>query len=148
MVSVASIFGVLCILVGGILLVRLLFMRHLAIASRSWPMVAGRITASRKEIVRDEDGDMSYYPIVEYDYVVAGQACTSSIIKFSLEKDSEVVADHILGRYSPGTMVSVYHHPRKPRLSVLEPGGFSHVDLVYFLFSLFFLAVGVIFIRQ
>ena len=146
MVSVASIFGILCIAMGGILFVYLLLTRHLAVASRSWPSVPGVITSSRKQKVKDDEGDICFYPKVEYEYVVNGVTHTSDVIKFGAGSDNEISADRVLSRYQAGSMVIVRHHPRRPALSVLEPGGLSVVDLAYFLFACFFLSGGVAFI--
>lgn len=92
-------------------------------ASVHWPVAAGIVTESR--IGRTRGGNRTTYsPEVRYRYEVGGRAYDGDRVYFSgidLSSNHDYAVD-ITARYAVGNRVDVYHHPRDPRLAVLQPG--------------------------
>jgi hypothetical protein len=73
----------------------------------------------------DDDGDISttYGASIQYEYNVSGQEIQGTRRSFTdMRTNSVRRAEQILARYPQDSSVTVYHHPDKPSLSVLEPG--------------------------
>ncbi len=111
-------------LLGGGLLVSGVMLARRALASRSWPEVAGKITSvnmSRVWIGRST----LYYPDIRYEYTVNEARLPGSQIGFAstLPGFSHGAAIYALQRtYPRGHRVLVRYNPVDPGDSVLEPG--------------------------
>lgn len=95
--------------------------------SRNWLTAQGEITDSGIEVHQsmDDEGDMSttYGASIQYTFNVSGQEIQGTRRSFSdVRTSSRRRAEQILARYPQGSSVTVYHHPDKPSLSVLETG--------------------------
>ncbi len=92
--------------------------------SRHWPQVRGKIVAShmKSEIKSVAQGSqISYVPVIRYEYHVEGRPYASSRLNFSVVQGiSEDWARGIADRYPVGKEVVVYYDPKKPSESVLE----------------------------
>ena len=89
-------------------------------ASQAWPAVAGQITGSRLGTQSSDDGT-SYFPMVHYQYAVAGQAYQNDRIVFGGGiTGNRGPAETILARYPVGHTVPVYYNPANPQEAVLE----------------------------
>lgn len=96
--------------------------RRLSRASRSWPMVDGRVTAASVEPRYDPDNGPWYELVIRYEYGVAGRVYTGSVISFANETVYSVEEGNArLAKYPVGAGVRVRVHPRRPGLAVLEP---------------------------
>ena len=95
--------------------------------SRNWPITEGKVVHSGVQAHQsmDDDGDISttYGASIQYAYNVSGQEIQGTRRSFTeMRTNSARRAEQILARYPQGSSVTVYHHPDKPSLSVLEPG--------------------------
>ncbi len=95
--------------------------------SRNWPITEGKVVHSGVQAHQsmDDDGDISttYGASIQYEYNVSGQEIQGTRRSFTEMRTNSVRrAEQILARYPQDSSVTVYHHPDKPSLSVLEPG--------------------------
>ncbi len=95
--------------------------------SRNWPITEGKVVHSGVQAHQsmDDDGDISttYGASIQYEYNVSGQEIQGTRRSFTdMRTNSVRRAEQILARYPQDSSVTVYHHPDKPSLSVLEPG--------------------------
>jgi hypothetical protein len=112
-------------------------------ACRNWPETKGVIDkAAVQEIVTtDQDGtSRSYWPAIEYSYLVAGQRRTQSRIRFGAGVYStgfRFYPRRLLGHYTVRQDVSVFYDPADPSSSVLERGrtGWEHCFMATLLFG-------------
>ena len=82
-----GIFALVFIILGIVLIIGNARARKRAGESQSWPITSARILVSdvRVSQTQDEDGNLqapAYYPYVEYDYLVNGQAYQSKKLSF------------------------------------------------------------------
>lgn len=118
-------FGGFFFLAGGLLLFFAIRTRKKSSASLSWPSTTGTIHSStvRRNSSTDEDGHTSYTfsPIVEYDYLVNGQAYKGKTIHYGITPSpSMATAQKEVDRFAPGMQVTVFYNPEKPNEAVLE----------------------------
>ena len=118
-------FGGFFFLAGAILLFFTLRTRKKSNASMSWPSATGQISAAsvRKNSSTDEDGyvDITYSPIVEYDYWVNGQVYKGHRIHFGITPSPRPgAAQAEVDRFPVGRQVTVFYNPEKPGEAVLE----------------------------
>ncbi len=95
--------------------------------SRNWPMTEGKVIHAGIQAHQstDDEGDTSttYGASIQYEYNVSGQEIQGTRRSFTEMRTNSVRrAEQILARYPQDSSVTVYHHPDKPSLSVLEPG--------------------------
>ncbi len=95
--------------------------------SRNWPITEGKVVHSGVQAHQsmDDDGDISttYGASIQYSYNVSGQEIQGTRRSFTdMRTNSVRRAEQILARYPQDSSVTVYHHPDKPSLCVLEPG--------------------------
>lgn len=115
------------LVVGILLVVGNVRARKRADASQTWPSTAGRILLSEVRIsqTRDDDGNLqapSFYPYVEYDYILNGQAYKSHKLGFGgheMFTTHEAAAGKLVS-YPVGANVQLFFNPQKPDDSVLE----------------------------
>lgn len=97
-------------------------------AAERWPTVEGTVVSAEISSRWNSGTDgsrrtRSYTPDITYRYVVLGDEYTGNRVMFAqYSSNTESDIRPILRRYPRGSTVTVYHHPRKPELSVLEPG--------------------------
>lgn len=115
--------GFALLLVIGVVMTLILLRRTMqGLASKGWPSTPGIVRSSGVSTRYDEDGTMHKANIV-YEYVAGGARQFGERRSFSdYRSSSGLLAHRIVARYPVGTQVRVYYHPRKPELSVLEPG--------------------------
>lgn len=94
-------------------------------ASQSWNKATGTITqASLKEHASSGQEDhittINYEPRVEYTYEVSGVSYMGKRIAFGANTFNYNKAREIVGRYPPGSAVTVNYDPQKPEEAVLE----------------------------
>jgi hypothetical protein len=130
---------IVIILIGGVVLFMLGRDILRGLSSRNWPTAEGRITFSSMDVRQssDEDGTSTTYgAAVVYSYNVFGQEFQGARRTFTdVRTSSAKRTQRILERYPQGSSVTVYYHPEKPSLSVLEPGvgWFSYVGAIFVL---------------
>ncbi len=117
-----------------------------AILRRRWPSVPGKILHSSIRESFRIDGDMDdgmtkvleYIPQLSYEYEVAGKRYVSNDIEGFSPPDTEdrVQVEAMLARWTPGTVVTVYYRPSRPRKAYLAPNAFPRVRLVLLVLSL------------
>lgn len=97
-------------------------------AAERWPTVEGTVVSAEIRRHRSTSGSggnrtRSFTPDITYRYVVLGEEYTSNRVMFAqYSSNTESDIRPILRKYPRGSLVTVYHHPRRPELSVLEPG--------------------------
>jgi len=85
----------------------------------SWPCVLGRITAS--SVSRHEDAEHLWFHCdLRYQYSVDGRSYEGSALAVGGSSGDEKGANEEHRRYPLGSLVTVYHNPRKPQDAVLE----------------------------
>jgi hypothetical protein len=131
----AEVPAMLCAIGFG-LVVLLFFIgyRRYLMRANAWPVVPGRVTVSRVEERRGDDGGArhrSYEAVVEYRYQVGGLSFSSRQIALGLRMSgSRTGADAIVTRYPTGATVEVHHDPTNPSEAALEnPTGRSWILL-------------------
>lgn len=114
-------------------------------ASQNWPTTEGVILTSevKTDLGKSDDVEPKYKAAVTYRYAVGGYEYTGERVSFSgqtfLEKGK---ADSLVKRYNKGKRVKVYYDPKKPHVSVLEPGtasGPPFISIILVFIVLFFL---------
>jgi len=95
--------------------------------SQTWPSTTGRILVSEVRVsqTRDEDGHLerpTYYPYVEYDYILNGQAYKSHKLGFGGHEmfNNQAAAVAKLAPYPVGANLQLFYNPQKLDDSVLE----------------------------
>ena len=91
--------------------------------SMSWPSVPGRVVHSsyREEVVKNEDTETEYVPLIQYEYQVGGEIHRGSRIAFFSEHyGSREKALERLGAFPAGHPVNVFYDPAKPGEAVLQ----------------------------
>jgi hypothetical protein len=121
---------VMTLIFGAIGLGLLLFgrsARRKALASQSWPTVAGTVTESEVKITQDSSGSgldaqetTHYKPVVKYQYSVEGMEYAGSRIAFGAMNSAHSAANAVVARYPAGASVTVRYDPEKPAEAVLE----------------------------
>jgi hypothetical protein len=92
-------------------------------ASKSWPCVSGRVvhTSYREQVIKNEDTETEYVPLVQYEYQVGGQTHRGTRIAFFAENcATREKALERLGAFPVGHPVSVFYDPAKPADAVLQ----------------------------
>ena len=90
-------------------------------ACKSWPTCEGTVVESEVKVMGGRRD--SYAPKIKYSYTVSGKAYTSDRYAYGdthfwEERD----AKKIVGKYPPGSPVTIYYSSWNPGMSVLAPG--------------------------
>ncbi len=123
-----SLFPLVFVGVGLILLAVGAYQIYRGRQSTQWPTVTGVITVSElgKHVDRDTDtGSTSttYSADISYDYVVDDVAYVNGSVYFgSMQSSDPSTARLVLNRYPVEKRVTVYYNPARPQQAVLEPG--------------------------
>ena len=92
-------------------------------AAQGWAKSEGRIL-SATTVIDETDEDIVYRPVIRYAFRAGDDDREGSRVR--LLDDGRTVtrakADALVGRYPPGTIVSVRYDPRDPALSCLDMG--------------------------
>lgn len=111
------------LLTGGFLIVKSIIDGRNSKASLQWLSVPGTVVFSR--MVEFPCGESTgSRPEVRYSYMVNGQACQSSRVKFGNANSQEILA-----KYPLSNPVQVFFDPHKPSSAVLETGGSTRTIL-------------------
>jgi len=144
-----SISLVMTLILGGVGLGLLLFgrsARRKALASQSWPTVAGMVTESEVKVTEQTSGSgmdaeqtTHYKPVVKYQYSVEGMEFTGSRIAFGAMNSAHSAANAVVARYPAGASVTVRYDPEKPAEAVLETktGGGAMLMVLGVMFLIF-----------
>ena len=95
--------------------------------SRSWPQSEGEIVMSDVASVASSTPETGrrrlYQAAVEFRYAVNDQEYSGHNVRLiSIQSSNAAAHRSVAKRYPPGKIVTVYHHPRRAALSLLEPG--------------------------
>lgn len=131
------------IIIGFVATILILRQRRIAMQSRTWPYVEGKVALSKvEESWSSSSGGRSrmYTPKVIYEYVVDGQSYFGEQISISGSVSTSMSrhAEKVVADYPFGASVRVYYDPERPSESALQVG------VKPFLY--FFLLVGLLFI--
>jgi hypothetical protein len=120
---------------------------HRAVAAtRTWPAVTGRITASRLV-----PGRRTAAADVAYAYAIGGRTYTGNRVQVAHRLGDFLIAmshrhaQTLLERYPPDATVLVYYDPARPEEAVLEPGEGSHLVRVLVIAGCVVMVVAAIF---
>jgi hypothetical protein len=96
--------------------------------ARSWPTASGTITRVdiQKLVTRDIDNyeNVTYKPILEYDFAAAGRLYKASRVRFGsgiYTSSLKWVSTRYLRQFQAGMPVTVHYNPADPGDSVLNP---------------------------
>ena len=132
------IIGLIFVGIGGAAAVSALVDLRSGKRTAAWPRVKGKVLASSVVESHSEFGT-SYSAKVEYEYAVNGIPHTSDRIKFGWERMDERFAKGTAERYPARSLVTVYHDPQEPSLSVLE----REIEVGSVIFVILFGLVGI-----
>lgn len=113
-----------CVLIGLILIVLSINLLWKSQQVNQWQETTGTIlTSELKEYIK-KPSDKAYQLKVSYEYIVKGKQYLSRRIFFgdTLRASSRLVAEAQRIKYQPGTTVTVYYNPKKPKEALLQPG--------------------------
>lgn len=130
------IFPLLFGFLGVLFLVLGLVQRSKGQAVAKWPKVPGEVLAAglKDHVSTDEDSGttVSYEPVIQYRYQVAGQEFRSD--RYRLGSKHTVMdqkrAAAVAARYPAGTRVDVFYNPQNPADAVLEAGSAGGTVLI------------------
>lgn len=115
---------------GGFLLLTSLRNTFYSFFTRNWPQTPGKIIQSeiQKHPRKFDTGTFDVYEIhLQYEYQVAGQTYQNNAYAFD-QKRLEFFENHlqkahsIQNEYALDQKISVYYHPKKPKIAFLYPG--------------------------
>lgn len=99
---------------------------RLAEQSAHWPTVSGMVrnsTVEKRRVHRGRSTVTAYAARVIYEYTVAGDIYTGSIIRFCYAPTRSITtAKEEAAQYPAGSSVTVAYDPSAPSLGVLQPG--------------------------
>ncbi|MFN8373767.1 MAG: DUF3592 domain-containing protein [Anaerolineae bacterium] len=114
----------LCLVADMPLLFALLyFMQQRRVrAAEHWSVTLGEIVASEVRAHTGRRGNVSYTPLIVYEYEVTGQRYRGERVNFGLGMASGVRswAEEKVTQYAVGSRVEVYYDPGDPANAVLE----------------------------
>jgi hypothetical protein len=120
-----------------------------ASASRSWPVVTGKILAAGIEPRTSRSGSSgystSYYPVVQYEYTVNGQRFLGNRITFGGDVGYgwTNMAQRQIANYVPNSNVAVFYDPNEPGNAVLERTAGASGKIYWLVAILIFVILGV-----
>ncbi len=141
-----SLFSLVFVVIGALIL---LYGRRVAAkanASMAWPSTEGVIAHSSVSAPTTSD-DSTWSTDIAYQYEVKGRPYSSSAISLAHYSSSERRARAIAARYPRAARVVVYYDPANPAEAVLERGGGTGITLLYVVGALFG-GVGVFFLAM
>ena len=115
---IVGIIGFVFLLLNGIFLGILFFMRRKMAAVSQWPSTMGSVIMSTLDRRSSDDG-YTDYPLVQYSYQVGGQAYQGMKIAPGPEVGG-TGAGKVVARYPAGAQVMVFYNPQNPSEAVLE----------------------------
>jgi hypothetical protein len=92
--------------------------------NNGWPHVDGRITASNVAdyyVLLSRGATHTWAPQITYEYVVSGQAFTSTTIAYGKSYSHKRAVEYA-ARFHAGATIPVYYDPKVPSRAVLERG--------------------------
>jgi len=109
---------------GALLAAATAYLSWLGYSMASWPQVRGTVTISKAERISDEAGHSVTLRKLQYTYEVSHQRYVSSRVRFGLGHGrwSQAYQVHAAS-LAEGQSVTVWYHPRWPRLCALQPRG-------------------------
>jgi len=120
----------------------ILNLKH-AVCSRGWPQAKGEILSSELKGQSRGKDRTRYYTRILYRYTVNNTDYESGKVGFhdAMSTDRKYVKG-IVERYPKGKEVTVFYHPKKPGLAVLEPGLTVTIGILGpFIFGIAFLCI-------
>ncbi|HEY0021775.1 MAG TPA: DUF3592 domain-containing protein [Longimicrobium sp.] len=109
---------------GALLLAATVYLAWLGFSVTSWPQVRGTVTTLTADEIIGEDGFSWTLRKLRYTYQVSHKRYVGRRVRFGLGhwRFSLVYQGHA-ETLSVGQSVTVWHHPRWPRLCTLQPEG-------------------------
>lgn len=109
---------------GALLVAATAYLTWLGSSIASWPQVRGTVTLSKADQFTGEDGYSFTLRKLRYTYEVSNRRYVSSRVRFGLVygRWSQAYQRHAES-LAEGQSVTVWHHPRWPRLCTLQPRG-------------------------
>ena len=148
-ISIASLFSLVFILIGGALIHYAIRMTGKARQSLSWPSTEGEIAHSavlyKTETAATTSNAGTYKADISYRYKVNGANYSSSSISILDFSSTLGRAQRIVESYPDKSTVRVYYNPADFSDAVLEPGGAGGINLLYAIGGIF-AAAGLIFL--
>ena len=93
---------------------------RLALTSKDWMAAPGIVVQSEVIAIPGRE-ETSYFPDVQFEYVVNDHRYTADTVRFGEYTSlSQRRAEAIVSRYPPGSRVTVYYNPENPETAVLE----------------------------
>ena len=116
---VIGIIGFVLLILNGVFLGIIFFMRRKMAAVSKWPSTLGTVNASYLERRSSSEGGSTNYPVVQYSYQVSGQAYHTTKLAPGPEVGG-TGAGKVVARYPVGAHVMVFYDPQNPSEAVLE----------------------------
>ncbi len=114
------------------------------IDSDNWPSTSGIVIDTKIIEHTDDDNYVTgYSPEIEYSYTVYGKPYISDDFSYNSETGEYEWADSIINQHPINSLIEVYYHPTKHKLSVLDPG-FDPLLYIFLMFGYGFLLAGLI----
>jgi hypothetical protein len=113
------------LLVGVAITAWTLWHIRLGLAARRWPTAAGEIIGVTVRERTDLEAAQQFEAVVVYRYRGDGLPYRGEGARYGsgvLGATADWVAAKVSKRYPPGAAVRVYYDPKRPEVSVLEPG--------------------------
>jgi hypothetical protein len=109
---------------GALLALATAYLLWFGYSIASWPQVRGTVTISKARREADEYGNPVIFRELEYTYEVGHQRYVGSRVSFGLDSFRwfPTFQEHAASLVE-GQRVTVWHHPRWPRLCTLQPRG-------------------------
>ena len=91
-----------------------------ALTAKSWPTTTGTVLSSA-EVIKAAGKTLRFGVEIDYSYTVDGQEYHSKYFKVTATRGTPEWAQQTK-QYSVNSRVTVYHNPKDPKDSVIEPG--------------------------
>lgn len=115
----AGIIGFVLLILNGIFLGILFFMRRRMAVVSQWPSTMGTVMMSTIDWRSSSESGSTAYPVVQYSYQVNGQAYQSTKLAPGPEVGG-TGAQKVVSKYPAGAQVMVFYDPQNPSDAVLE----------------------------
>ena len=139
MLQLLHLFGILMILNSLGFFIWLVREYYHASQSPTWPIVDGTITQSYIQ-KKYRNGGRTYHAIIHFKYKINNIEYEGKKRCFTYMATSFIKhAEDILSIYPVGKNVDVFHHPDKPKVSVLEVGTNAGIPFILAIIIVFFI---------
>ncbi|SRR5579871_2699961 len=134
-VLMPSVFSLIFVGIGALLLRAALSFSAKARASQDWPTAPGEISHSavlwQTQTSPTQARESTFKADICYRYKVNGKSYSSSKIRVLDLAATRGSADEAVGRYPDNSSVQVYYNPEDPSDAVLEPGSSGGLTVLF-----------------